>query len=212
MPIFQGLYVPVYLLPSLWLALHSHQLPPGLDIFGYHSALISMWLPPVPVHPCPVQKHSWRPQRRRGGGGGGALQGSAQPEMQGSGEKFLKPGLQSSSVSQLVETPNSITLVKALHCKVKNGKGNSDNSLFTCMNCDVLNSALSVELAVLLHLVFLKRWKHHQWRWERWLWRRRWQTSRINDETVNSPEGGLQLMDSISEDPFRIIHHAGNCR
>lgn len=113
-----------------------------------------MWLPPVPVHPCPVQKQSRRPQ----GGGGGALQGSAQPEVQGSGEKFLKPGLQSSSLSQLVETPKSITLVKVLHCKVKNGKGNSDNSLFTCLHCDVLGSALSVEIAVLLHLVFLKGW------------------------------------------------------
>lgn len=57
------------------------------------------------------------------------------------------------SLSQLAEIPNGITLVKALHCKVKNGKG---NSLSTCLHRDVLSSALSVELAV-LHL-FLKGW------------------------------------------------------
>lgn len=106
-----------------------------------------MWLSPVPVHPCPVKKGSWRPQ-----GGGGALQGSAQPEVQGVPQMW--PSIQ--PACQLVEISNGITLVKALHCKVKNGKGNSANSLFTCLHC---NNVLSVGFAVLLHLVFQKGWQ-----------------------------------------------------
>lgn len=86
MPIYQGLHIPVFQpvcsLPFLWLC-PSHQHPPGLDIFGYHSTLICMWLTPVSAHPCPAQRRSCRPGG--GGGGAGALQGSAQPEVQGFG-------------------------------------------------------------------------------------------------------------------------------
>lgn len=120
MPIYQGLYIPAYLLACL-LTFHWLLFPPASSwVRRIWLPLICMWLTLVSVHPCPVQQRSWRPQ----GGGGGALQGSAQPELQRYGEKFLKPALPSRQLGSPCRNKDMP--------KFKDGNRNSGNSLPAC--------------------------------------------------------------------------------